>query len=82
MLITLVWFIIINARFFVEIRKRVDKDIYDSLNVKLIKSVSEKNDEKQNNKSEKDNDNTPPNKGKLQAVASVQVTVPATVTSP
>jgi len=62
---------IFDPSLFVEIRKRVGKDIFDSLNVKLIKSVSEKNDEKQNNTSEKGNNDTSPNKGKLQADATV-----------
>jgi hypothetical protein len=62
---------IFDPTLFVDIRKRVGNDIFDSLNVKLIESVSEKNDKKQNNKNEKDNDNTPPNKGKLQADATV-----------
>jgi len=62
---------IFDPTLFVKIRKRVGNDIFDSLNVKLIKSVSEKNDKKQNNKSEKDDDSIPPNKGKLQADATV-----------
>ncbi len=62
---------IFDPSLFVEIRKRVSKDIFDSLNVKLIKSVSEENDKEHNKKKEKDNDDIPPNKGKMQADATV-----------
>jgi len=63
---------IFDPSLFVEIRKRVGKDIFDSLNVKLIKSVSEEQDKKHNNKKgNDDNDNTPSNKGRLQADATV-----------
>ena len=62
---------IFDPSLFVEIRKRVGKDIFDSLNVKLIKSVSEDKDKKHNNKKGNDDDKTPPNKGKLQADATV-----------
>ena len=62
---------IFDPSLFVEIRKRVGKDIFDSLNVKLIKSVSEENDKKHNKKKENDNDDIPPNKGKMQADATV-----------
>jgi len=62
---------IFDPSLFVEIRKRVGKDIFDSLNVKLIKSVSEEKDKKHNNKKGNDDDNMPSNKGKLQADATV-----------
>lgn len=62
---------IFDPSLFVELRKRVGKDIFDSLNVKLIKSVSEEEDKKHNKKSKNDNDSTPPNKGKMQADATV-----------
>lgn len=62
---------IFDPSLFVEIRKRVGKDIFDSLNVKLIKTVSEEEDKKHNEKSKKDDNSTPPNKGKMQADATV-----------
>ena len=62
---------IFDPSLFVEIRKRVGKDIFDSLNVKLIKSVSQEKDKKHNKKKRKGDDNTPPNKGKMQADATV-----------
>ncbi len=62
---------IFDPSLFVEIRKRVGKDIFDSLNVKLIKSVSGKEDKKHNKKSKKDDDGIPSNKGKMQADATV-----------
>ena len=62
---------IFDPSLFVEIRKRVGKDIFDKLNVKLIKSVSEKKDKKHNKKREEEKDDTPPNKGKMQADATV-----------
>ena len=62
---------IFDPSLFVEIRKRVGKDIFDSLNVELIKSVSEEKDKKHNKKKGKGDDNTPPNKGKMQADATV-----------
>ncbi len=62
---------IFDPSLFVEIRKRVGKDIFDTLNVKLIKAVSEQEDKKHNEKSKKDENSTPPNKGKMQADATV-----------
>jgi len=62
---------IFDPSLFVEIRKRVGKDIFDSLNVELIKSVSEEEDKKHNKKSKKNDDSIPPNKGKMQADATV-----------
>ena len=62
---------IFDPSLFVEIRKRVGKDIFDSLNVKLIKSASQEKDKKHNKKKGKQNDATPPNKGKMQADATV-----------
>jgi len=60
---------IFDASLFVEIRKRVGKEIFDSLNVKLIKTVSEEKDKKHNNKY--NGKNSAPNKGKIQADATV-----------
>ena len=62
---------IFDPSLFVEIRKRVGKDLFDSLNVKLIKSVSEENDKKHNKKKGNGSDDIPPNKGKMQADATV-----------
>ena len=64
---------IFDPSLFVEIRKRVGKEIFDSLNVKLIKSVSGEKDRKHNKKKAKDDDQDmlPPNKGKMQADATV-----------
>ena len=65
---------IFDPSLFVEIRKRVGKEIFDSLNVALIKSVSQEKDEKHHKKKSKDDhrgDNLPPNKGKMQADATV-----------
>lgn len=56
---------IFDPTLFEEIRKRVGKDIFDSLNVKLIKSVSEEEDNKHNKKSKKDDRGLSPNQGKM-----------------
>lgn len=61
---------IFDASLFVEIRKRVGKEIFDSLNVKLIKTVSEEKDRKHNKKKYR-GENSVPNKGKMQADATV-----------
>jgi IS5 family transposase len=62
---------VFDPSLFVEIRKRAGHEIFDSLNVELIKSVSEKEDKKHNQKATDENDNTPKNKGKMQADATV-----------
>ena len=56
---------------FLEIRKRTENEVFDSLNVELIKLVSEKEDKKHNRKGTDKNNNTPINKGKMQADATV-----------
>lgn len=61
---------VFDPSLFVDIRKRVGADIFDSLNVELIKSVSDKEDKKHNQKKD-DNGNKPKNKGKMQADATV-----------
>ena len=61
---------IFDPSLFVEIRKRIGANVFDSLNVELIRSVTDKDDRKYNEK-QKDDDNIPPNKGKLQADATV-----------
>ena len=61
---------IFDPSLFVDIRKRVGADIFDSLNVELIKSVSNKDDKKHNRKNN-DKSDQPKNKGKMQADATV-----------
>lgn len=58
---------VFDPSLFVEIRKRIGKDLFDVLNKELIQSISKKEDEKHH---EKDN-KTPKNKGKMQADATV-----------
>ena len=62
---------VFDPSLFVDIRKRVGTDIFDSLNVELIKSVSEKEDKKHNDKKKNNKSNAPKNKGKMQADATV-----------
>jgi hypothetical protein len=62
---------VFDPSLFVEIRKRADHEIFDALNVELIKSVSEKEDKKHNRKGTDKSNNTPINKGKMQADATV-----------
>jgi len=61
---------IFDPSLFVTIRKRIGKTEFDALNAKLIKSLSQKKDTKNNSKKTEDK-NYPPNKGKLQADATV-----------
>lgn len=61
---------IFDSSLFVTIRKRIGKTQFDTLNVKLIKSLSAKADKK-NNAKKSESQNHPPNKGKLQADATV-----------
>lgn len=61
---------VFDSSLFVEIRKRVGSEVFDTLNVELIKSVSKKEDQKHNKKKD-ENSNTPENKGKMQADATV-----------
>ena len=61
---------IFDPSLFVEIRKRIGANAFDTLNVELIKTATHKDDEKQKKK-QKDDDELPPNKGKLQADATV-----------
>jgi hypothetical protein len=55
---------------FVTIRKRIGKEAFDLLNTRLITSLSGKKDV-QNNSKKKNDENHPPNKGKLEADATV-----------
>jgi len=61
---------IFDSSLFVTIRKRIGKTEFDILNTSLIKSLSAKVD-KRNISKKNDTDNFPPNKGKLQADATV-----------
>jgi len=61
---------VFDPSLFVEIRKRIGAKEFDSLNVDLIQSISQKEDNKHLQKA-KDKDEPPKNKGKLQADATV-----------
>ena len=61
---------IFDPSLFVTLRKRIGKTEFDVLNTKLIKSLSQKKDT-QNNSKKAEDENHPPNKGKLQADATV-----------
>ena len=62
---------VFDPSLFVEIRKRAGNEVFDSLNVELIKSVSEKEDKKHNRGKTDKSNKTPKNKGKMQADATV-----------
>lgn len=62
---------VFDPSLFVDIRKRVGHEMFDMLNVELIKSVSEDEDKKHNKKKIEGNDTIPKNKGKMQADATV-----------
>jgi len=64
---------VFDPSLFVDIRKRAGHEVFDSLNVELIKTISEKADKRHNKKGTDKNKNnsTPKNKGKLQADATV-----------
>jgi hypothetical protein len=61
---------IFDPSLFVSIRKRIGKKEFDALNVQLIKSLSNRTDQKNIDK-KSDSDKYPPNKGKMQADATV-----------
>ena len=61
---------IFDSSLFVTIRKRIGKTEFDQLNTQLIKSLSQEKDT-QNNSKKKEDENHPPNRGKLQADATV-----------
>lgn len=61
---------IFDSSLFVTIRKRIGKAEFDILNASLIKSLSVKTDNRNVSK-KNDGDNFPPNKGRLQADATV-----------
>ena len=60
---------VFDPSLFVEIRKRVGHEAFDSLTVDLINSISQEEDKKHNKKDDDQSD--PPNKGKMQADATV-----------
>jgi len=62
---------VFDPSLFVDIRKRAGHEVFDSLNVELIKTVSEKGDKRHNKKGTDKNNSTPKNKGKMQADATV-----------
>jgi hypothetical protein len=61
---------VFDPSLFVSIRKRIGKTEFDELNATLIKNLSKKTDDK-NNAKKSDKESCPPNKGKLQADATV-----------
>ena len=61
---------IFDSSLFVHIRKRLGKEAFDKLNNELIKTYSSKIDNRNISKKQEDED-LPPNKGKLQADATV-----------
>jgi len=61
---------VFDSTLFVDIRKRVGHETFDTLNADLIKSVSQEKDKK-HNKKKKDDSDEPRNKGKMQADATV-----------
>src|SRR6056297_608833 len=56
---------------FVEIRKRLVNEAFDSLTVHLIEAVNRQEDKKHNEKKNDDQESDPPNKGQLKADATV-----------
>lgn len=62
---------VFDPSLFVEIRKRIGANLFDSLNVDLIQSISEKKDERHLKNQEKGDNEEPKNKGKMQADATV-----------
>jgi len=61
---------VFDPSLFVDIRKRVGYELFDTLTEDLIKSVSQEKDKK-HNKKKKDDSDKPKNKGKMQADATV-----------
>lgn len=59
---------VFDPSLFVEIRKRIGHEMFDTLNEDLIRSVSQEKD-KRHNRKKKDNSDEPKNKGKMQADA-------------
>lgn len=61
---------VFDPSLFVEIRKRIGHEMFDTLNEDLIRSVSQEKD-KRHNRKKKDDSDEPQNKGKMQADATV-----------
>jgi IS5 family transposase len=62
---------VFDPTLFVDIRKRVGHETFDTLNADLIKSVSQEKDQRHNKKNKKEDSDEPNNKGKMQADATV-----------
>jgi hypothetical protein len=62
---------VFDPSLFVQIRKRVGRKVFDSLNADLIRTVKGEKDQRHNKKNKKDDGEEPKNKGKLQADATV-----------
>lgn len=62
---------VFDPSLFVQIRKRVGRKVFDSLNADLIRTVKGEKDQRHNKKNKKDDGEEPRNKGKLQADATV-----------
>jgi len=63
---------VFDPSLFVQIRKRVGRKVFDSLNADLIRSVKGEKDKRHNKKNQKDDGgDEPKNKGKMQADATV-----------
>src|SRR6056297_1711460 len=62
---------VFDPSLFVEIRKRVGNEAFDSLTVDLIEAVNRQEDKKHNEKKNDDQESDPPNKGQLKADATV-----------
>jgi IS5 family transposase len=62
---------VFDPSLFVQIRKRVGRKVFDSLNADLIRSVTGEKDKRHNKKNKKDDGDEPKNKGKLQVDATV-----------
>ena len=62
---------VFDPSLFVEIRKRVGPEAFDSLTTDLIQSVTGEKDRRHNKNKKKDDGDTPANKGKMKADATV-----------
>ena len=62
---------VFDPSLFVQIRKRVGRKVFDSLNADLIRSVTGEKDKRHNKKNKKEDGDEPKNKGKMQADATV-----------
>ncbi len=62
---------VFDPSLFVDIRKRVGAYIFDSLNIDLLQSISDKTDKAHSKKEENNKEEPPKNKGKMQADATV-----------